>query len=157
MTPEGKWQRGRFGSKSGRVIAGAGDGRTGCGRREVPIAGAGPAAARGSGGVLSVSGQACAHDACNPQALWSLPQVAGRLHVEVMRVTGAVPERVAEDDSSENSSEGGSLEVVDSSGEVVHRVRKLTCRVRGQDGRAPINHRVQPRQLDKILGVFRRA
>nr|XP_035967689.1 kinesin-like protein KIF13A [Halichoerus grypus] len=57
-------------------------------------------------------------------------EVAGRLHVEVMRVTGAVPERVAEDDSSENSSEGGSLEVVDSSGEVVHRVRKLTCRVK---------------------------
>ncbi|XP_064453189.1 kinesin-like protein KIF13A isoform X4 [Mirounga angustirostris] len=57
-------------------------------------------------------------------------EVAGRLHVEVMRVTGAVPERVAEDDSSENSSEGGSLEVVDNSGEVVHRVRKLTCRVK---------------------------
>uniref|UniRef100_A0A8I3PVP6 Kinesin family member 13A n=1 Tax=Canis lupus familiaris TaxID=9615 RepID=A0A8I3PVP6_CANLF len=57
-------------------------------------------------------------------------EVAGRLHVEVMRVTGAVPERVVEDDSSENSSEGGSLEVVDSSGEVIHRVRKLTCRVK---------------------------
>uniref|UniRef100_A0A452QJP2 Kinesin family member 13A n=1 Tax=Ursus americanus TaxID=9643 RepID=A0A452QJP2_URSAM len=63
-------------------------------------------------------------------ALGSLPQVAGRLHVEVMRVTGAVPERVVDDDSSENSSEGGSLEVVDSSGEVIHRVRKLTCRVK---------------------------
>uniref|UniRef100_A0A8C5KKE2 Kinesin family member 13A n=1 Tax=Jaculus jaculus TaxID=51337 RepID=A0A8C5KKE2_JACJA len=57
-------------------------------------------------------------------------EVAGRLHVEVMRVTGAVPERMVEDDSSENSSESGSLEVVDSSGEVVHRVRKLTCRVK---------------------------
>uniref|UniRef100_A0A452UQT4 Kinesin family member 13A n=1 Tax=Ursus maritimus TaxID=29073 RepID=A0A452UQT4_URSMA len=57
-------------------------------------------------------------------------EVAGRLHVEVMRVTGAVPERVVDDDSSENSSEGGSLEVVDSSGEVIHRVRKLTCRVK---------------------------
>ncbi|XP_059035407.1 kinesin-like protein KIF13A isoform X2 [Mustela lutreola] len=57
-------------------------------------------------------------------------EVAGRLHVEVMRVTGTVPERVVEDDSSENSSEGGSLEVVDSSGEVIHRVRKLTCRVK---------------------------
>nr|XP_021498499.1 kinesin-like protein KIF13A isoform X2 [Meriones unguiculatus] len=56
-------------------------------------------------------------------------EVAGRLHVEVMRVTGAVPERVSEDDSSENSSESGSLEVVDSSGEVIHRVKKLTCRV----------------------------
>uniref|UniRef100_A0A8C6QPG0 Kinesin family member 13A n=1 Tax=Nannospalax galili TaxID=1026970 RepID=A0A8C6QPG0_NANGA len=57
-------------------------------------------------------------------------EVAGRLHVEVMRVTGAVPERMVEDDSSENSSESGSLEVVDSSGEVIHRVRKLTCRVK---------------------------
>lgn len=51
--------------------------------------------------------------------------------MEVMRVTGAVPERVAEDDSSENSSESGSLEVVDSSGEITHRVKKLTCRVSG--------------------------
>ncbi|XP_030673222.1 kinesin-like protein KIF13A isoform X5 [Nomascus leucogenys] len=57
-------------------------------------------------------------------------EVAGRLHVEVMRVTGAVPERVVEDDSSENSSESGSLEVVDSSGEIIHRVKKLTCRVK---------------------------
>ncbi|XP_060045303.1 kinesin-like protein KIF13A isoform X7 [Erinaceus europaeus] len=57
-------------------------------------------------------------------------EVAGRLHVEVMRVTGTVPERVVEDDSSENSSESGSLEVVDSSGEVIHRVKKLTCRVK---------------------------
>ncbi|XP_058523681.1 kinesin-like protein KIF13A isoform X2 [Ochotona princeps] len=57
-------------------------------------------------------------------------EVAGRLHVEVMRVTGAVPERMAEDDSSENSSESGSLEVVDSSGEIIHRVKKLTCRVK---------------------------
>ncbi|XP_037698413.1 kinesin-like protein KIF13A isoform X3 [Choloepus didactylus] len=57
-------------------------------------------------------------------------EVAGRLHVEVMRVTGAVPEHVVEDDSSENSSESGSLEVVDSSGEIIHRVKKLTCRVK---------------------------
>ncbi|PNJ71253.1 kinesin-like protein KIF13A isoform X7 [Pongo pygmaeus] len=57
-------------------------------------------------------------------------EVAGRLHVEVMRVTGAVPERVVEDDSSENSSESGSLEVMDSSGEIIHRVKKLTCRVK---------------------------
>ncbi|XP_029403570.1 kinesin-like protein KIF13A isoform X4 [Mus pahari] len=56
-------------------------------------------------------------------------EVAGRLHVEVTRVTGSVPERVVEDDSSENSSESGSLEVVDNSGEVIHRVKKLTCRV----------------------------
>ncbi|XP_043306810.1 kinesin-like protein KIF13A isoform X3 [Cervus elaphus] len=57
-------------------------------------------------------------------------EVAGRLHVEVMRVTGAVPERMVEDDSSENSSESGSLEVVDSTGEIIHRVKKLTCRVK---------------------------
>ncbi|XP_071067089.1 kinesin-like protein KIF13A isoform X1 [Dasypus novemcinctus] len=57
-------------------------------------------------------------------------EVAGRLHVEVMRVTGAVPERMVEDDSSENSSESGSLEVMDSSGEIIHRVKKLTCRVK---------------------------
>lgn len=85
----------------------------------------------------------------NPQALGSLPQVAGRLHVEVMRVTGAVPERVVDDDSSENSSEGGSLEVVDSSGEVIHRVRKLTCRVRGGDRQAPISDRVHLKQFDR--------
>ncbi|XP_051826599.1 kinesin-like protein KIF13A isoform X2 [Antechinus flavipes] len=58
-------------------------------------------------------------------------EVAGRLHVEVMRVTGVVPERMIEgDDSSENSSESGSLEVMDSNGEIIHRVKKLTCRVR---------------------------
>lgn len=55
-------------------------------------------------------------------------QVAGRLHVEVMRVTGSVPERVVEgDDSSENSSESGSLEVMDNNGEI--RAKKLSCRV----------------------------
>ncbi|XP_007487962.2 kinesin-like protein KIF13A isoform X7 [Monodelphis domestica] len=58
-------------------------------------------------------------------------EVAGRLHIEVMRVTGVVPERVIEgDDSSENSSESGSLEVMDSNGDVIHRVKKLTCRVK---------------------------
>ncbi|KFQ03069.1 Kinesin-like KIF13A, partial [Leptosomus discolor] len=58
-------------------------------------------------------------------------EVAGRLHVEVMRVTGSVPERVAEgDDSSENSSESGSLEVMDSNGEIIHRAKKLSCRVK---------------------------
>ncbi|XP_068948574.1 kinesin-like protein KIF13A isoform X4 [Petaurus breviceps papuanus] len=58
-------------------------------------------------------------------------EVAGRLHVEVMRVTGAVPERAIEgDDSSENSSESGSLEVMDSNGDIIHRVKKLTCRVK---------------------------
>ncbi|XP_075777288.1 kinesin-like protein KIF13A isoform X5 [Pelodiscus sinensis] len=58
-------------------------------------------------------------------------EVAGRLHVEVMRVTGVVPECVAEgDDSSENSSESGSLEIMDSNGEIIHRAKKLTCRVK---------------------------
>uniref|UniRef100_A0A3B4DNE5 Kinesin motor domain-containing protein n=1 Tax=Pygocentrus nattereri TaxID=42514 RepID=A0A3B4DNE5_PYGNA len=47
-------------------------------------------------------------------------EVAGRLHVELMRVSGAVPERlVGGDDSSENSSE-----------KIVHMAKKLTCRVR---------------------------
>uniref|UniRef100_A0A803YMN1 Kinesin family member 13A n=1 Tax=Meleagris gallopavo TaxID=9103 RepID=A0A803YMN1_MELGA len=56
-------------------------------------------------------------------------EVAGRLHVEVMRVTGSVPERVVEgDDSSENSSESGSLEVMDNNGEIIHRAKKLSCR-----------------------------
>lgn len=82
-------------------------------------------------------------------------QVAGRLHVEVMRVTGTVPERVSEDDSSENSSESGSLEVVDSSGEVIHRVKKLTCRVRGQHwaSRRPW----QCQTAHKVLRVFHPA
>ncbi|XP_066479307.1 kinesin-like protein KIF13A isoform X3 [Tiliqua scincoides] len=57
-------------------------------------------------------------------------EVAGRLHVEVMRVTGVVPERIVEgDDSSENSSESGSLEIMDN-GEIIHRPKKLTCRVK---------------------------
>lgn len=47
-----------------------------------------------------------------------------------MRVTGSVPERVVEgDDSSENSSESGSLEVMDNNGEIIHRAKKLSCRV----------------------------
>ncbi|KAM6135226.1 kinesin-like protein KIF13A [Pterocles gutturalis] len=58
-------------------------------------------------------------------------EVAGRLHVEVMRVTGSVPERVVEgDDSSENSSESGSLEVTDNNGEIIHRAKKVSCRVK---------------------------
>ncbi|XP_069469694.1 kinesin-like protein KIF13A isoform X1 [Ambystoma mexicanum] len=58
-------------------------------------------------------------------------EVAGRLHVEVMRVTGAVPEcLMGDDDSSENSSESGSLEVMDNNGEIVYRAKKLTCRVK---------------------------
>uniref|UniRef100_A0A4W3HQ68 Kinesin family member 13A n=1 Tax=Callorhinchus milii TaxID=7868 RepID=A0A4W3HQ68_CALMI len=51
-------------------------------------------------------------------------EVAGRLHVELMRVSGAVPERLeGGDDSSENSSESGSYEVMDSNGEIVHMVK----------------------------------
>ncbi|XP_042188164.1 kinesin-like protein KIF13A isoform X3 [Callorhinchus milii] len=58
-------------------------------------------------------------------------EVAGRLHVELMRVSGAVPERLeGGDDSSENSSESGSYEVMDSNGEIVHMAKKLTCRVK---------------------------
>ncbi|XP_069051063.1 kinesin-like protein KIF13A isoform X3 [Lepisosteus oculatus] len=58
-------------------------------------------------------------------------EVAGRLHVELMRVSGAVPERlVGGDDSSENSSESGSYEIMDNHGEIVHMAKKLTCRVK---------------------------
>uniref|UniRef100_A0A3B1J514 Kinesin family member 13A n=1 Tax=Astyanax mexicanus TaxID=7994 RepID=A0A3B1J514_ASTMX len=58
-------------------------------------------------------------------------EVAGRLHVELMRISGPVPERlVGGDDSSENSSESGSYEVMDTNGEIVHMAKKLTCRVR---------------------------
>uniref|UniRef100_A0AAQ5XNR9 Kinesin family member 13A n=1 Tax=Amphiprion ocellaris TaxID=80972 RepID=A0AAQ5XNR9_AMPOC len=47
-------------------------------------------------------------------------EVAGRLHVELMRISGAVPERLCGgDDSSENSSE-----------KIVHMAKRLTCRVR---------------------------
>uniref|UniRef100_A0AAZ3RJP4 Kinesin family member 13A n=1 Tax=Oncorhynchus tshawytscha TaxID=74940 RepID=A0AAZ3RJP4_ONCTS len=58
-------------------------------------------------------------------------EVAGRLHVELMRVSGAVPERLeGGDDSSENSSESSIYDVMDTQGEMVHMARKLTCRVR---------------------------
>uniref|UniRef100_A0A7N8X7A9 Kinesin family member 13A n=1 Tax=Mastacembelus armatus TaxID=205130 RepID=A0A7N8X7A9_9TELE len=51
-------------------------------------------------------------------------EVAGRLHVELMRVSGAVPERLSGgDDSSENSSESSCYEVMDTNGEIVHMVR----------------------------------
>lgn len=119
---------------------------TGSGSVELPIAGGWQAATRtahqGYCRVLSVSGLCWLPMGCllTPRHSASLTQVAGRLHVEVMRVTGAVPERVVEDDSSENSSESGSLEVVDSSGEIIHRVKKLTCRVRGHDGEAQRNY-----------------
>ncbi|XP_026227777.1 kinesin-like protein KIF13A isoform X3 [Anabas testudineus] len=58
-------------------------------------------------------------------------EVAGRLHVELMRISGAVPERLAGgDDSSENSSESSCYEVMDTNGEIVHMAKRLTCRVR---------------------------
>uniref|UniRef100_A0A671W4X3 Kinesin family member 13A n=1 Tax=Sparus aurata TaxID=8175 RepID=A0A671W4X3_SPAAU len=48
-------------------------------------------------------------------------EVAGRLHIELMRVSGAIPERLSGgDDSSENSSE-----------KIVHMAKRLTCRVKG--------------------------
>lgn len=58
-------------------------------------------------------------------------QVAGRLHIELMRVSGAVPERLCGgDDSSENSSESSCYEVMDTNGEIVHMAKRLSCRVR---------------------------
>ncbi|XP_076009871.1 kinesin-like protein KIF13A isoform X2 [Genypterus blacodes] len=57
-------------------------------------------------------------------------EVAGRLHVELMRVSGALPEHfVGGDDSSENSSESSCYEVMDTNGEIVHMAKRLTCRV----------------------------
>lgn len=57
-------------------------------------------------------------------------KVAGRLHVELVRVSGAAPERLAGgDDSSENSSESSCYEVMDTNGEIVHMAKRLTCRV----------------------------
>uniref|UniRef100_A0A8C2XQS1 Kinesin family member 13A n=1 Tax=Cyclopterus lumpus TaxID=8103 RepID=A0A8C2XQS1_CYCLU len=58
-------------------------------------------------------------------------EVAGRLHIELMRVSGVVPERLSGgDDSSENSSESSCYEVMDTNGEIVHIAKRLTCRVR---------------------------
>lgn len=57
-------------------------------------------------------------------------QVAGRLHIELMRISGVVPERLCGgDDSSENSSESSCYEVMDTNGEIVHMAKRLTCRV----------------------------
>lgn len=69
------------------------------------------------------------------EAVYNLPlQVAGRLHVELMRVSGPLPERLAwGDDSSENSSESGCYEVVDGHGEIVLMAKRLICRVRKED------------------------
>uniref|UniRef100_A0A669CLR4 Kinesin family member 13A n=1 Tax=Oreochromis niloticus TaxID=8128 RepID=A0A669CLR4_ORENI len=68
-------------------------------------------------------------------------EVAGRLHVELMRVSGAVPERLCSgDDSSENSSENSCYEVMDTNGEIVHMAKRLTCRVRIRDATGlPLN------------------
>lgn len=50
--------------------------------------------------------------------------------MELMRVSGAVPERLSGgDDSSENSSESSCYEVMDTNGEMVHMAKRLTCRV----------------------------
>ncbi|XP_047216718.1 kinesin-like protein KIF13A isoform X2 [Girardinichthys multiradiatus] len=58
-------------------------------------------------------------------------EVAGRLHVDLMRVSGSAPERLSGgDDSSENSSESSCYEVMDTNGEIVHMAKRLTCRVR---------------------------
>ncbi|KAM9852404.1 kinesin-like protein KIF13A [Aulostomus maculatus] len=58
-------------------------------------------------------------------------ELAGRLHIELMRVSGVIPERLSGgDDSSENSSESSCFEVMDTNGEMVHMAKRLTCRVR---------------------------
>ena len=54
------------------------------------------------------------------------------MHIELMRVSGAVPERLSGgDDSSENSSESSCYEVMDTNGEMVHMAKRLTCREKG--------------------------
>ncbi|XP_061809864.1 kinesin-like protein KIF13A isoform X1 [Nerophis lumbriciformis] len=58
-------------------------------------------------------------------------ELAGRLHVELMRISGTVPERLSGgDDSSENSSESSCYEVMDTNGEIVHMAKRLIIRVR---------------------------
>ncbi|MEQ2191693.1 hypothetical protein XENOCAPTIV_001180 [Xenoophorus captivus] len=53
-------------------------------------------------------------------------KVAGRLHVDLMRVSGSAPERLSGgDDSSENSSESSCYEVMDTNGEIV-RIKEAT-------------------------------
>ncbi|XP_040020195.2 kinesin-like protein KIF13A isoform X3 [Gasterosteus aculeatus] len=68
-------------------------------------------------------------------------EVAGRLHIELMRVSGVVPERLSGgDDSSENSSESSCYEVMDTNGDIVHIAKRLTCRVRIREATGlPIN------------------
>ncbi|KAL2083840.1 hypothetical protein ACEWY4_019358 [Coilia grayii] len=83
-------------------------------------------------GVANVFLECLLHDVKLQYAVPIISQqgeVAGRLHVEVMRVCGVLLERVGgSDDSSENSSE--SYEVTEPSGDTLHLARKLTCRVR---------------------------
>lgn len=51
--------------------------------------------------------------------------------MDLMRVSGSVPERLSGgDDSSENSSESSCYEVMDTNGEIVHMAKRLTCRVK---------------------------
>ncbi|XP_069764421.1 kinesin-like protein KIF13A isoform X2 [Narcine bancroftii] len=95
-------------------------------------------------GVANVFLECLYHDAKLEYAVPIISQqgeVAGRLHVEVMRVNGAIPERLdGGDDSSENSSESGSCEVMDNNGEIVHMAKKLTCRVKIKEATGlPIN------------------
>nr|XP_057939491.1 kinesin-like protein KIF13A isoform X2 [Doryrhamphus excisus] len=68
-------------------------------------------------------------------------ELAGRLHVELMRVSGAVPERLCGgDDSSENSSESSCYEVMDTNGEIVHMAKRLIIRVRIREATGlPVN------------------
>ncbi|XP_032869740.1 kinesin-like protein KIF13A isoform X4 [Amblyraja radiata] len=95
-------------------------------------------------GVANVFLECLYHDAKLDYAVPIISQqgeVAGRLHVEVTRVNGAIPERLdGGDDSSENSSESGSCEVMDNNGDIVHMTRKLTCRVKIKEATGlPIN------------------
>uniref|UniRef100_A0A1A8LY54 Kinesin family member 13A n=1 Tax=Nothobranchius pienaari TaxID=704102 RepID=A0A1A8LY54_9TELE len=58
-------------------------------------------------------------------------EVAGRLHVELQRVSGAAPDHLCGgDDSSEHSSQSSCCEVMDTNGEIVQTKKRLTCRVR---------------------------
>ncbi|XP_015225695.1 PREDICTED: kinesin-like protein KIF13A isoform X4 [Cyprinodon variegatus] len=85
-------------------------------------------------GVANIFLECLFHDAKLQYAVPIISQqgeVAGRLHVDLMRVSGSVPERLSGgDDSSENSSESSCYEVMDTNGEIVHMAKRLTCRVR---------------------------
>ncbi|XP_017282022.1 kinesin-like protein KIF13A isoform X3 [Kryptolebias marmoratus] len=95
-------------------------------------------------GVANVFLESLFHDVRLQYAIPIISQqgeVAGRLHVELQRVSGAVPERLSGgDDSSENSSECSCYEVMDTNGEIVHMAKRLTCRVRIKDATGlPLN------------------